>query len=435
MNSNNFQIKIFNSESNNWEEVEVYNFDGSWKLLNNNIFQKGELEEIWNLPQVIIDNLTLYYNNLGKSNNFRLAWWSDFQTNNESLNYKVEELDFLDKKLDLDLRVMGGDMIDGFTNSKVRAANMLRDMVNKALISPNSLLFSLMGNHDTNFYAYNHSITNMQNKENLITPSEFHDLTLKHLEGEVVFDTENPKGGYYYKDFLEHKIRVIVLNTSDYFDDNEFPLAYPLYVDVRQKQFSWFSSVALNFMDKVDRNEWGIIVLSHAALMPASGEVKGSLTSPYEDGFSYQNGLQFRGVLKAFKNGTDFSMTSNLGGDWEIQSNVDFSNQGPIEVIANIHGHAHLDRVWMYEGIPTIGIICCNPLTRRESYPTEDESIYVATSAYRGNVSESPTKYTDPYPTLELINAAFDVFEIDRTNRLIIAKRFGAGKDRIISYG
>lgn len=414
------QVRIWNRALTD-EEITIWGKD------------EGEENYKWNLPSFILDELKVLENKISNPQHFKFATWNDIHINVEEKLLKMEEVAYMNNSNLIDFTILNGDIIDGNINKNI-PINLLPKAIKTAIGKGTTPLLPCLGNHDTNFYGWIDGASAEINREQLITPTEWTDIALKHLQNEVMFDENNPNGGYFYKDFDNHKIRVIVLNTSDFFDDNNYlPFQEPVNVDVRQKQFTWFCNTALNFMDKTDKSEWGVIVSAHGNLIGNSGAVLGSLVSIMPDGTaSFANGQQFIGVLNAFKNGGTYSKTTNAGSPFQIISNVDFTEQGAIDLICTINGHSHLDWVIDRNGIK--GISNCNSATARRSTYPETGGIDIAVSPYRGEVSTAPDRHINPYPTNELINTAFTVFEIDRQNRKIYTTRFGAGVDRIISY-
>ena len=115
----------------------------------------------------------------------------------------------------------------------------------------------IRGNHENNYFA---------NSERPLTNDEIFENIESNSRGLTV-DPLNPKGGYGYIDFPENKIRMIFLNTSDVYIEHAFIEGEDApSVGVSSVQLKWLASVALDFSDKADACDWGIIINSHVPL-------------------------------------------------------------------------------------------------------------------------------------------------------------------------
>lgn len=122
--------------------------------------------------------------------------------------------------------------------------------------------FYVIGNHDAAIKDANSGIVNM---DNLLTKKEAYDCFSRHLNGSVKFDEKNPMGGYYYVDYDAAKIRLIILNTSDiYEEDGSIAYKYTSSVVMKQTQITWLVDEALDFTDKFNPSEWSVLVCQHA---------------------------------------------------------------------------------------------------------------------------------------------------------------------------
>lgn len=303
--------------------------------------------------------------------------------------------------------------------------------------------FYCLGNHDVGFGAYN-GVKNLKAycKANdvsdemkalaneldadaqSILPKEFFRIFNNKLGESVVWDSENPQGGYFYKDFTRSRIRVIVLQTQDVFKEDGSVVDTvgdtSLNPRIQQKQFSWFCNKALNFMDKgEDRKNWGIVVLSHANVFLGASS-GGSI--------SHEQSVVMRGVLNAFMTGGTYTGTTPEGFLFELKADVDFKEQGGIDFICSVNGHVHADTVMYLNEI----IENCN-INR----PCIQLSASNGVSILKKDYSASPLKEYFILPDRKegtITTEAFDIFSIDRNNRKIKTIRFGAGENREIDY-
>lgn len=213
--------------------------------------------------------------------------------------------------------------------------------------------FYAIGNHDAAISSPNNGV--LLQDYNLTKKEQFNIFT-KHLSKSAVFDNENPYGAYYYSDFDASKIRIIVLNTSEiYEDDGSLSAKYVESVMIRQQQINWFINKALDFSDKENKEDWSVLCCGHS--------------SAFNDIITE--------ILNAFKNGinvtinkTLYRQLTNVDGNWnspinnnapyKISVNKDFSQQGSIDVIGVLYGHVHWDSSRVTNGIVNINFICDN---------------------------------------------------------------------------
>lgn len=137
--------------------------------------------------------------------------------------------------------------------------------------------------------------------------------------------------GYGYKDFKNKKVRIITLNTCDYWNvQGGNGMSY------EQKDFFMRT---LDLSDKNDCGEWTIIVLSHIPLDFLGGD--------------YNKGADLKAILKAYNDGASVSITVNSAyatAENETPSNYTTYSDGALKYdysgknlpkVINIHGHVH----------------------------------------------------------------------------------------------
>lgn len=303
-------------------------------------------------------------------------------------------------------------------------------------------VYYTIGNHDVCFGAY-HGARNRNEyygyKEGdsqyinpdsqSVLPSEFFRIFNNKLGESVVWDSENPKGGYFYKDFDRSKIRVVVLQTQDVFNDDGSVVDTvndtSLNPRIQQKQFTWFCNKALDFTDKgEDKKDWAVIVISHANVL-LGGASGGSISN--------EQCVLMRGVINAFMTGGVYTGSTPDGFTFPLSADVDFTEQGAADFICSVNGHVHADTEL------NIGYVIDNYTGYEE--PLIDRPC-IQMSASNGTVpkkdySQSTLKDYFGVPDREVGTVtveAFDVFSVDRNNRTIKTIRFGAGEDRVIEY-
>ena len=151
----------------------------------------------------------------------------------------------------------------------------------------------------------------------------------------------DPAGGYFYRDFEEQKVRLIVANTFDSPHGNE-------NTGMGREQTKWLAESALNLSEKVDPSEWTVVMFGHI--------------------FREGEGKRFRylDVIRAFIEGKDFR--EKVDGTAVYGA---FSGQGPGSFAGTIHGHRHRDEYSSELGWNNIGTLCGNGPTDTVGAPEE----------------------------------------------------------------
>lgn len=158
-----------------------------------------------------------------------------------------------------------GDIVRGYSVEDIDSPENMRacmdDMVNRFVNNAKVPVMMTVGNHDTNSMWCN----KWGDHTTQITPEEqktrIFDRLKEHNGDKMVTDDD---GSYYYIDFPEDGIRVIMLNTSnDTYDGTRMcSTAF-----VSEKQIEWFKTEALNTQNQV-------IVMSHIPFTTAVEENK-----------------------------------------------------------------------------------------------------------------------------------------------------------------
>ena len=183
--------------------------------------------------------------------------------------------------------------------------------------SGNLPVFLCIGNHDAGIYYHDSQ-----------TDGEIHTLSGSYLynnftahsisDNTVVGGEEN--GGYCYRDFMDKKLRVIMLNTS------EKLVARQKDVTTFGSQRLWLANVLLDLNNKTDAADWGFIVLSH---YPAD----------------YGATMPLSYVLEAYVKGTSVTITDPENSDYYrgdgTNQSVNFSGKNKAKFVAQFHGHIH----------------------------------------------------------------------------------------------
>lgn len=288
------------------------------------------------------------------------------------------------KQLKLDFVANAGDMVDGNSPRELNLKEISASM--QALQSSGLPVLVAIGNHDDGTY---YCRKNARDGAEAITNKEWRDRVVAPILDRAVADGANAAGNYYYYDFPDRKIRVIVLASSDnpliknekgelkYFSINTF-----IYT---QKQLSWLADKALNFEEKPDASKWSVLLISHA---------------PPEEGI---NGKVAVEIIKAFQRGIPCRPEPTTAGDFPQDISHDFSRQGPMRVLALLHGHYHVQYSGNKNGYLQIG--------------------FLPGLNYRNSPNHPPRGLDTP--DME----CWTVISVDPAKNLITGLRFGAGND------
>lgn len=256
--------------------------------------------------------------------------------------------------------------------------------------------YSLVGNHDTSN-----------------STQKMYDLIGTHNTFDVRSTTQIRCFGY--DDYEDKKVRVIVLNTGDYWNiKGGCALSY------EQKDFLLR---ALDLSAKSDAADWGIILLSHIPLDWNGGD------------YNFYADLQ--AILNAYEDGTTASITVNSSyARGETPSNYatyssgklvyNYSGKNAAKIIANIHGHIHTNKVGKLANtnIARVATVNANPsLNKDESYPEYGD--YSITSSEAVKIAKVSGTAKD---------TAVTFYCIDLDNQIIYAFGYGADIDRTIVY-
>lgn len=252
-------------------------------------------------------------------------------------------------------------------------------------------LFVAIGNHDSGNY-----ITTDVNDDMLSGEYLYNNFTALSASDDTVFSGEE-NGGYCYRDFIDKKIRVFLLNTSEeiitggYSNDN----------GTSETQRAWFASKLQELNTKSDASEWGIVVLCH---YPAD----------------YGAARPLSNLLAAYVNGTSITLNGVT---------FNFSNSNAAKFIVQHHGHIHnflADRLYtgstpvQYNawrvGIP-------NTQDNRDNYYGE----------FGGIQYSETTTYTKVPGTVE--DTSFVVNVINPSEEKVYSFYYGKGYNRVIGYG
>ncbi len=304
--------------------------------------------------------------------------------------YHVQDMVKAARELKLDLILCGGDVVTGI---KDRAENIadISAMYKGLEVSGVPVIFSI-GNHDD---AGSYWLKKDPKLEHMTTGKDWHDLCVAPvIKKGGVGDELFPDANYYYFDSPKQKIRIINIAALEnpLTTDSKGRITYDSNssLNMSEPQLKWLARKALDFSDKPDANEWGIILLSHSeiARMP--------------------NGELAMGILKAFQEGGKYN-GKRLKGNYPAKVSCDFTKQGAMKIIAALEGHVHYDAIEKSKlGYPRLQFL---------------------------NDKNHPEWITSPNRHLgEADDASWSILSIDRKTGKIKMFRFGAGCDAVVEF-
>lgn len=223
-------------------------------------------------------------------------------------------------------------------------------------------LYIAMGNHDCNGDEEN-TVANAINAQDW--------LYLTQLKAQADVQSNQYASGYFYVDYDEFKIRVIVLDSYYYdtasLETTKVKSAFPT------GEGAWLGSTALNLTSKSVPSDWSVLIFVHKI-------------SDYSASSALWN------VIDAFRSGTDVT---------KYDTAMNFSQQGSGNLIAIIQGHEHGD-----------------------AYVSANGANFITVTAGKGISSNIGT----------IEQYAVSMFTIDPVARKIYETRIGRGTDREYTY-
>ena len=207
-------------------------------------------------------------------------------------------------------------------------------------------------------------------------------------------------GSYFYVNYKEPKIRVIVLDCYDITEKHDDEYAFK--AGYRQNQLKWLVDKALRVDDG-----WKVVILTHQ--IPAYG---------FPENMTVINADKLIQILESFVNGTSIHITAEdtvfNDGTFTLDLQTNFTKKGTI--IAVLAGHNHVDYQTKLSGINYVTTECG----------------YIDIVLYHGRDNQ-PAKYGQRN-LYDYSGICFDVLIFKAKQRKVVFKRFGHGKDREITY-
>lgn len=292
------------------------------------------------------------------------------------------------KNISLDAIALLGDFVRGDDTDTAEACNDMLVEVRKVFYDATKDVPSIwaVGNHDNAHYYTSSDTTDRTSGDAIYS-------YLGSNNRNTVVDGNNRQRVYGYRDFETQKIRAIYFNTADVSDNTSTSSC-----EVSDAQLSWLATKALDFSDKDDVTEWGVIFFSH---------------HPLE--WSSRNTEKIIAVLNDYINGAgDFAEVTERA-----------------ELIAAFHGHTHnfIANSISDGAIPSIGIpqVCYG---RYNEY-AEDVDKQAEFGEFLAD-GVTPVYYTKARGSAQ--ETSFNVIVVDRKTKKIFCTCYGAGRDREYAF-
>lgn len=238
-----------------------------------------------------------------------------------------------------DVQIVNGDNYDSrhldLEASKVSYRALVSKLYDRELDSD---IFINLGNHDDGSdrfpASYKYKNSEFFTEDQLKAIIRAKDLKF----GE---NRENGDSLYWFKDYDEHKIRVIGLWSQDMPEGLTDSNGYAKYKRIhthafRQEQLNWLANVALKNL----QTDYQVIITTHVPLyygwqVPTNAPINHDIVG---------------GILHAFMAGATFTGNSTKA-DFEASVSADFSTQGPRKLVGWFSGHNHFAARYNWGGI------------------------------------------------------------------------------------
>ena len=338
------------------------------------------------------------------ANGITFGYFSDNHGRSDMVGYPNLTLKYLnqvDRLMNLDFILNAGDVIASADTFTLEQGLYSISTQNGEFDNPEKQIIAI-GNHDQN----GHSLHSEQETSWTVTHKMFFDSCYRYLDRDKNIVWGSKEDLYFYKDFEDKKIRLIILNSQDAGEETKTVdgVKYMKYntmetIGFRQEQLNWFANVALDFSSKTNKSEWHTMVCCHVG-------IRRNIADNAPQFLNYE---AVEAVIMAFKNGTSVSKNytdTKYDGLFTVSVSANYTSQGAMPFIGVFSGHNHCDRIYT-ENYPQITIMAGYP---DKGYDSIDRT------------TETKNEF------------AFDVVTVDKTARKVKFVRFGAGSDREYNY-
>ncbi len=195
--------------------------------------------------------------NAAKNGKFTFLIQTDVHHHDLSAAYLGKNVAAMSNFVELDFAANLGDLTRGYSQDEIDNPENMRacmdDIVSRTTTRAKCPIFMTVGNHDTNkmwcekWADHTAQFTPEEQYQRVYAP-------LKEYNGDKMVTDDD--GSYYYMDYPDDKIRVVMLNTANGTYDGT---KYSSLFMISDKQVEWFKTQALN-------TEYSVLVMMHTAL-------------------------------------------------------------------------------------------------------------------------------------------------------------------------
>ena len=262
----------------------------------------------------------------------------------------VEKFGAVPRHCGVNLAVHGGDILTlGYTDKSTPLATLNRFCAALRSNVTGAPLAILKGNHDDSSYGPKSGGVQTFNTStaSLIGPEEWGVCvaSAQRADTRLIYDTENPNGGYCYFDDAASKIRVIMLNTNDnpstMADADNYKYNSTVY-GFQERQLEWLAQV-LRLADKSNPEDWAVYIISHIPIEYSHNRDGNEHGTWFGMGGYVRGARAFFAILDGYINGTSGTASETVDArDWTIDVPFDFTGRAGT-FLGFLCGHMHAD--------------------------------------------------------------------------------------------
>jgi len=263
----------------------------------------------------------------------------------------VEKFGAVTRQCGIGLAVHGGDILTlGYSDKTIPLQTLNRFTAALRNNITGTPLAVLKGNHDDSSYGPKNGGVQTFNlaRTGLIGPEQWGVCVAcpqRSMQPSLVYDQENPNGGYCYLDDPVSKIRVIMLNTNDnpstMTDSDTYKYNSTVY-GFQERQLAWLADV-LKLSDKTDPADWGVYIISHIPIEYSHNRDGSGHGTWFGMGGYVRGARAFFAILDGYINGTSGTASETVDvSDWTIDVAFDFDGRAGT-FLGFLCGHMHAD--------------------------------------------------------------------------------------------
>lgn len=286
-----------------------------------------------------------------------------------------QQIRYILQQTSIDKVIWGGDAISAYGNNIEQQWDWHFRAFDEVLKGYGNI-YKVRGNHD---FTIRTSVKSDEGRT--LSQHQTFQYLSEGSPGDIVRNTDDSDGCYYYFDDDVNKIRFIILDTNDSLEEGN--VAWGVINGVHDKQLDWVANTAIAFTPK----NYGIVFVSHIPITDT--------TTQYYS--TYTNLLQLVNAVNTRSNGSIGTI------------NYDFSSLENVRVLLYLSGHQHHDIQTYQNGVLHVVTACDTAYSDYLSDP------FVVDKSGRYGANEQ----------------CFDAVCIDKDKGSISFIRFGVGGNRI----